>query len=91
MMWCWRCQMEIPMLGEEGFTISREARKKLPGRRWGRKWPLFGPWIKPPPVSKFQSAVCQAYTELTGFEETDANARISLYGPPCEACGWRRP
>lgn len=43
------------------------------------------------PVERLLAPVCEAYTKLTGFEETNANAvwhhRISLYGPPCEACG----
>jgi len=34
---------------------------------------------------------CQKYYELTGFNETNFDAifhhRVSLYGPPCKACG----
>jgi hypothetical protein len=37
------------------------------------------------------SPVCDAYKEMTGFAETNANAvmhhRISLCGPICRACG----
>jgi hypothetical protein len=36
-------------------------------------------------------AILDRYFELTGFRETNINAvwhhRLSLYGPPCEACG----
>lgn len=32
-----------------------------------------------------------AYTDITGFAESNANAlfhhRLSIYGPPCHACG----
>lgn len=39
------------------------------------------------PLRELLMPVCEAYTELTGFPETNANAvmhhRISLYGAPC--------
>lgn len=35
--------------------------------------------------------VLDLYREMTGFEETNAEAiwhhRLSLFGPPCQACG----
>lgn len=35
--------------------------------------------------------VLERYYQLTGFRETNINAlwhhRVSLYGPPCKACG----
>ena len=40
--------------------------------------------------ARFQR-VLETYRETTGFDETNPNAvmhhRLSLYGPPCDACG----
>ncbi|HZS04674.1 MAG TPA: hypothetical protein VFD58_07555 [Blastocatellia bacterium] len=48
---------------------------------------------RPPETSikgRFRS-VCEAYKQMTGFDETNHNAimhhRISIYGPPCAKCG----
>ena len=39
----------------------------------------------------FGARALALYRELTGFDETNLNAlwhhRLSLYGPPCAACG----
>ncbi|WP_428312332.1 hypothetical protein [Hydrocarboniphaga sp.] len=39
----------------------------------------------------FGREALRVYAELTGFQETNANAlfhhRLSLYGPPCRSCG----
>ena len=90
MMYCWRCQMEIPMLDEgeyqviadlysQGIKATKEFRERhnIPLEQCSIE-ERFVPLLK-------------KYREITGYEETVANAvmhhRISLYGPPCQGCG----
>jgi hypothetical protein len=91
-MFCWRCQMDIPMLDEEEFGIVSELLSQ--GMRFTEEFrqkhglSMQGSYIK----ERFTPAL-RKYHEITGFEETVANAvihhRISLYGPPCKRC--RKP
>jgi hypothetical protein len=71
-LYCWRCQMEIPMLEEH------EAAYVLERRPDQERWPD-------------QDRILRRYFELTGFEETNANAGwhhvASQYGAPCSSCG----
>ncbi|MCP3099122.1 hypothetical protein LZ198_09600 [Myxococcus sp. K15C18031901] len=84
---CWRCQSDVPMLDEEEFepvwALHVGARLGLGASRHGDV-PVEG-------LEALFAPVCEAYTRLTGFAETNANAvmphRLSLYGPPCAACG----
>ncbi len=79
-LWCWRCQMEVPMLDEEEYLIAYklygEAFKRLKSRMTREE--SFKPML-------------DFYNELTGFGETEPNAimhhRIAQYGTPCEKCG----
>jgi hypothetical protein len=90
MLWCWRCQAEMPMLDEDEFAsvnalyrecmlASKEFREahRLPGES-GSIDERFAP-------------VRRRYEELTGMKDCHQNAilhhRLSLYGPPCGACG----
>jgi len=80
-LWCWRCQMEIPMLDEEEF----EKAHALYGEGFhNRDVPLSNR------AERFKKLL-DYYNQLTGFDETEPNAilhhRISLYGAPCENCG----
>ncbi|HTW47664.1 MAG TPA: hypothetical protein VMD92_06940 [Acidobacteriaceae bacterium] len=47
--------------------------------------------ISEPALRKRLEAALEEYNRLTGYHETNANAiwhhRLSLYGPPCRACG----
>ena len=78
-LWCWRCQMEVPMLNEEEYTIASklyvEGFKKIKAGMSRQEG--FKPML-------------DYYNNLTGFEETEPNAilhhRIEHYGPPCENC-----
>ena len=77
-LWCWRCQMEVPMLDEaefekaivlykSGFTSAKLTRSER---------------FKP---------LTDYYYDLSGVFIDEPNAimhhEIALYGPPCENCG----
>ena len=73
--WCWRCQMELPMLTMaeyEQMNVQARARAKAEGIR-------------------IDVATCREYSRITGFDETNINAIlhhiVELRGPPCKACG----
>lgn len=80
-LWCWRCQMEIPMLDEDEYQKAHL---------------LYGKGMKNSGVSlsnrqeRFKELL-NYYFEVTGFQETEPNAimhhRIEQYGLPCENCG----
>lgn len=80
-LWCWRCQMEIPMLDEDEYQKAHL---------------LYGKGMKNSGVSlsnrqeRFKELL-DYYFEVTGFQETEPNAimhhRIEHYGHPCESCG----
>ena len=80
-LWCWRCQMEIPMLDEDEYH---------------KAYLLYGKGMKNNSVSlknreeRFKELL-YFYFDTTGFRETEPNAimhhRIEQYRPPCENCG----
>ncbi|WP_343634158.1 hypothetical protein [Fluviicola sp.] len=82
MLWCWRCQMEVPMLDDEEFKVAA----KLYGEAFGERLKNSGRSIH----ERFQPLL-DYYETLTGFKETVPNAimhhQISQYGPECENCG----
>ena len=79
--WCWRCQMDVPMLDEKEYQ---------------KAYLLYVEGVKNYDVSlknireRFKKLL-DYYYEVTGFKETEPNAimhhRIAEYGPPCESCG----
>jgi hypothetical protein len=76
-MFCWRCQMDIPMLDEAEYEEIM-ALHSLGMRD-----------LKQSETERFRP-VLRKYEELTGFKETNPWAlfhhRISLYGPDCKKC-----
>lgn len=85
--WCWRCQMEVPMLDEGEFSRAwaayRSSREAHGGKDDARSSseaiePRFAPFL-------------EMYRQITGYAEKNPNAafhhRLSLYGPPCSNCG----
>jgi hypothetical protein len=87
MLWCWRCQQEIPMLDEEEFAhVVNQPRLTYQQVRQEQ------PDVKSTQLVQgvFQRSLDE-YERITGMHETNMNAvwhhRISIYGPPCEACG----
>jgi hypothetical protein len=80
LLWCWRCQMEIPMLDDEEFSVAAKLYSGMADPIWKGK-----------SLTERKQPVLDYYKEITGWDETNPNAimhhRISQYGPPCEKCG----
>ncbi len=89
-MYCWRCDMELPMLDEHEFeqlsAVLSQCIRDVKTIRQEQSIPLE----EVDTISVFKPAL-DCYERLTGFKETNPNAlwhhRISLYGPPCLKCG----
>lgn len=78
-LWCWRCQMEVPMLDEEEYAIACKLySEEMQNGRTAKRLPDF-------------QSLLNYYNALTGFNETVHNAimhhRIAEQGPLCESCG----
>ena len=76
MLWCWRCQAEVPMLDDDEFKLVSSLRDT--GTEGDRREQMFGPLLR-------------EYERITGFCETNPNVIfhhvLSMYGPPCARCG----
>jgi hypothetical protein len=89
-MYCWRCDMELPMLDEQEFEqlseVLSQCIRNVQQERESHSKSLGQVDIK----SRFQPAL-DLYEGLTGFKKTNPNAlwhhRVSIYGPPCPSCG----
>ncbi|WP_224240340.1 hypothetical protein [Hyalangium gracile] len=84
-LWCWRCQMDVPMLDEDEFqAMWRLYSERAPGANGLRQ-------EENSPLRERFLPMLEEYKRLTGMAETNPNAvvhhRLSLYGPPCAACG----
>jgi hypothetical protein len=90
MLYCWRCRTDIPMLEEHeweqvlpalygGIEQVRRFRRQIHGTSFSEVKEIYG------------KAALEKYFKITGFLETNINAlwhhRLSLFGPPCHACG----
>jgi hypothetical protein len=68
--------MEIPMLDDTEAEYVLEP---------------FNEGVPPEDVDSAKTLVLRRYFEVTGFDETNANAIfhhvVKLYGPPCSNCG----
>src|SRR5688572_15332369 len=88
--WCWRCQMEIPMLDESEWpVVSPLLRSTIEDLKQFRE--EHGVSLAEAQKSVLGSSALEKYEELTGFRERNVNAvwhhRASIYGPPCKKCG----
>ncbi len=89
-LWCWRCRAEMPMLDEEEFAqvagLYSEATKAT--KEFRQRWDIQ---LEHASVDQLFSPVRLRYEQLTGMRNCHQNAimhhRLSLYGPPCRACG----
>ena len=89
-LWCWRCEKDVPMLDEAEFEVVSEAHSQ--GVRAIQEYrQRTGASLKETPVEELHRPVHEAYEHLTGATGFSADHllkhRLSLYGPPCSACG----
>lgn len=93
-LWCWRCQMELPMLDEDEWQlVHRAQREGMPlvgAERMRRHASVVQPLRLDPGFEGFRPFL-EMYRVITGFDETNPNAvwhhRIAQYGAPCPECG----
>lgn len=88
-LYCWRCDMEIPMLDEAEWELVApllvSSLSEIKRHRQEHDGSILEArtWADQPALVK--------YRDLTGFNETNVNAlwhhQTSLYGPPCTSCG----
>ena len=92
MLWCWRCQLEMPMLETAEAAMVRQA--QLGGMRVveaeaHRRGRVLVPMCLEG-VARFRQPMLEMYRLLTGFAETNPNAvlhhEVDQYGPPCPHC-----
>ena len=88
MLYCWRCQREMPMLDEEEYALFlNEAFLKGSGLVLKNGELEFFPDA----YHEAKQRALDLYYLFTGYRETNINAvyhhRLSLYGPPCGWCG----
>ena len=89
-LYCWRCDTHLPMLTEEEWSriepLLHQAIEDVNRYRVANDCSL----AEALKVS-YGVAALEAYFEMTGFRETNSDAiwhhRVSIYGPPCSACG----
>ena len=89
-LYCWRCDTEIPMLDEQEWSVVEPALsqsiQEIQQIRRDR-----GIDLSEALKHHYGTSALRLYEELTGFHETNPAAiwhhRLSLYGPPCQACG----
>jgi hypothetical protein len=89
-LYCWRCDMEIPMLEEHEWEeiaplMSTSSPKIAEVRKRAQE---SGEVLS---IDDLFRPACEKFEELTGFRETNFRAiwhhRICDHGPPCENCG----
>jgi hypothetical protein len=92
MLWCWRCQQEMPMLETAEAALVRQAQLggmqivEEEARR--REYRLIPMQLEG--TARFRQPMLEMYRLLTGFCETNPNAvlhhEVDQYGPPCPQC-----
>ena len=90
--YCWRCQMDIPMLDEDEWSrIKALLTNRIEAIKRYRE--ETGASLKDALRDCREQPVLEEYRCITGFQETNVNAlwhhRLSLYGSPCVDCGRR--
>lgn len=88
--YCWRCQMDIPMLTDEEWQLIApllaNPMARIKQYRENHKCSLADAAEK-----GWGEEALALYEQMTGLHETNPNAlfhhRLSDFGPPCHACG----
>ena len=94
-LYCWRCEIPVPMMDEQEFAqveaAHRSAVQAAKGYRAGR-----GASLAETPLDEFYRPVqtlCVQLSRGAGLEAPIVSAdhvlkhRLAAYGPPCTACG----
>jgi hypothetical protein len=89
-LYCWRCDQDIPMLTEQEWLVVEPAlSQSISTLQQVRKERGIG--LAEALEHHYGSEALRLYQDMTGFRETNPDAlwhhRLSLYGPPCKACG----
>jgi hypothetical protein len=88
-LYCWRCQMEVPMLDELEWariapSLSNAAADIVAYRK------THGVSLAEAREHGYGIEALAEYFRITGYRETGADVlwhhRLSLYGRPCTAC-----
>lgn len=83
-MWCWRCQMDIPMLETmDSVNLRRAIRRRLLEEKIDI--------TASDNYELFQKIELDEYNKITGIDETNNVAilhhTVTHFGPPCTNCG----
>ncbi len=88
--YCWRCRMDIPMLTEEEWSVVSPLLEN-PVTQIKRYREEHQCSLAEAHAKGFGRQALVEYERMTGFKELNPNAlfhhRLSIYGPPCHACG----
>lgn len=89
-LFCWRCQMDIPMLSDSEFEIvSPYLSNALEQIKLYRE--QHGCSLAEAQSKGYGQRALEIYEQMTGFKETNPTAlfhhRLSMFGPPCLVCG----
>lgn len=92
--YCWRCDIDVPMLDEEEFKLclkAKEEGQKVVEEEIRKRNIQNYQWLTESEI-KFKSLVhfVNMYRVITGFPETNPNAiwhhTIDTFGPDCPSC-----
>jgi hypothetical protein len=90
LLFCWRCDMEVPMLTErEWEEVAPLLQSSIGDVKAYRE--RHGVSLQAAMEVSFGQSAIAKYEEITGIKENNVNViwhhRASIYGPPCIACG----
>jgi hypothetical protein len=93
MLWCWRCQREMPMLETPEAALVHKAHlggMRVVEEEAQQRGRVLVPMQLESIVVRRLQPMLEMYRLLTGFVETNPNAvwhhMADQYGPPCPRC-----